>query len=102
MKAIYYAIFEIVGLFLLGGFYFIYQKKKYIRLHEETTRGFMEQIKEVDPHNPIAEDTRSFEADFTNHYKKEKNLNRYSHSEKLHEIYAQYLNYIESISGPLA
>lgn len=101
MKAIYYVIFEILTLFALGGIYFLFQKRKYIRLHEQTTRDFMNQIKEADPNHKIPEDTLAFETDFTNRYKSEKSLDSYSHSEKLHQIYSDYLNYIESISGPL-
>ena len=99
MKGIYYVAFEIISLFALGGIYYLFQRRKYIRLHEETTRSFMDQIKEVEPDHLIPDDTKTFELNFTNKYKSEKNLDHYS--PKIREIYIQYLEYIESISGPL-
>ena len=101
MKAIYYVAFEIIALFALGGVYYLFQRRKYIRLHEETTLNFMQQIKKADPSHQIPENTRAFEKRFTEKYKEEKSLDSYSHSPPLQNIYAQYLEYIESISGPL-
>ena len=100
MKSIYYVAFEILSLFALGGIYYLFQRRKYIRLHEETTRDFMNQIKEAQPDYQLPDDTRTFEMNFTHKYKVEKNLDSYSPPIK--DVYIKYLDYIESISGPLA
>ena len=100
MKGIYYVAFEIISLFALGGIYYLFQRRKYIRLHEEANRDFMNQIKVAQPDYQLPEDTKTFEMDFTQKYKAEKTLDHYPPHIK--EIYSKYLDYIESISGPLA
>lgn len=94
-----YIFIEIAALFVFGGLYYLYQRKKYLRYHEKVTLDFMEKMREIEPNFPIAQDHKTFELDFVRRYKLEKNLEYYP--PKLHDVLSQYISYIESISGPL-
>lgn len=59
----------------------------------------MNQIKEAQPDYQLPEDTKTFEMNFTHKYKEEKTLDNYP--PQIQDIYSKYLEYIESISGPL-
>ena len=99
MKAIIYVTLEILSLFILGIVYYLFQKRKYIRLHEEKNREFIQKIKDIDPEFPLSEDTQTFERQFTVLYRQHKDLEHYP--EELRPIFEDYLDYLESISGPL-
>lgn len=90
---------EIFVLFALGGLYYLYQRRKYLRYHEDITQDFRKRLIEVEPSLIFPESTKDFEDYIVGKYKQEKNLKNYSH--KVQEILFEYIEYIESISGPL-
>lgn len=89
---------EIILLFILGGLYYLFQRRKYLKLHEKISLDFMKQIQEIAPEFQ-GQDWKSFELAFTEKMKSPKKLGHYP--SKLHQILSEYLDYLESISGPL-
>lgn len=91
MKSIF---LEILALFSLGGLYYLYQRRKYIRLHEKITIDFMDQLKEKAPLLKIPQNPKDFEYKMVRDY----NNNGFeSYPNDAQEILADYMDYIHSL-----